>query len=72
MGVRFGYAGAGELPITKDVAGRLVRLPFYPDITEEEQERVAERVRAFFAAKKPAGNAKRNIATAIVSRELCK
>lgn len=38
-GQRFGRTGAG-LPVTEDVAARLVRLPLYPDLTEPEQDRV--------------------------------
>ncbi|HYG65826.1 MAG TPA: dTDP-4-amino-4,6-dideoxygalactose transaminase [Thermoanaerobaculia bacterium] len=37
----------GQCPVTEDVSGRLVRLPFFPGITGEEQERVMEAVRGF-------------------------
>lgn len=39
MGKRFGYK-EGDLPITEGLSGRLLRLPFYYEITEEEQRRV--------------------------------
>jgi len=39
VGRALGYA-PGDLPITEEVAGRLVRLPFYTDLAEAEQERV--------------------------------
>jgi len=46
MGQTFGYH-EGDFPVTEDVSGRLLRLPLYYDITEEEQSRVVEQVRAF-------------------------
>ena len=39
MGERFGSA---DCPVTEDVSGRLVRLPFFADLTEAEQERVID------------------------------
>lgn len=46
MGRRFGGA-AGQCPVTEDVAGRLVRLPLYYQLTGAEQQAVIEGVRAF-------------------------
>jgi dTDP-4-amino-4,6-dideoxygalactose transaminase len=46
VGRSFGYAG-GDLPITEDVSGRLLRLPFYHDMTEADQARVVREVSAF-------------------------
>jgi dTDP-4-amino-4,6-dideoxygalactose transaminase len=46
VGRSFGYRD-GDLPITEDVSGRLLRLPFYHDMTEAEQGRVVEQVSAF-------------------------
>jgi dTDP-4-amino-4,6-dideoxygalactose transaminase len=46
MGQRFGYR-EGDLPVTEDMSGRLLRLPFYHDMTEADQERVAEQVTSF-------------------------
>jgi dTDP-4-amino-4,6-dideoxygalactose transaminase len=43
MGNRFGY-GEGDLPLTEALSARLLRLPFYYDITEEEQMRVVSRI----------------------------
>lgn len=40
MGRRYGRAGA--LPVTEDCAARLVRLPFFFELTEEQQQRVVE------------------------------
>jgi dTDP-4-amino-4,6-dideoxygalactose transaminase len=37
----------GQCPVTEDVSGRLVRLPFFTDLSEEEQDRVVEAVLAF-------------------------
>jgi dTDP-4-amino-4,6-dideoxygalactose transaminase len=50
MGRKFGGV-AGQCPVTESVADRLLRLPFYNDLTESEQNEVIEAVRAFeFAA----------------------
>ncbi|HVG19594.1 MAG TPA: dTDP-4-amino-4,6-dideoxygalactose transaminase [Blastocatellia bacterium] len=46
MGKSFGYE-EGDLPLTEDLSARLLRLPFYYDITEEEQTRVVSRVGEF-------------------------
>jgi dTDP-4-amino-4,6-dideoxygalactose transaminase len=43
MGNRLGY-GEGDLPLTEDLSARLLRLPFYYDITEEDQMRVVSRI----------------------------
>lgn len=47
MGQRFGYT-ENDCPVTQDVSRRLVRLPFYNDLTEADQARVIEQVYAFF------------------------
>ena len=46
MGTRFGYR-EGDLPLTEDLSARLLRLPFYPDITRDEQMRVVARLSEF-------------------------
>jgi dTDP-4-amino-4,6-dideoxygalactose transaminase len=46
MGLRFG-GKAGDCPVTEDVSDRLVRLPFYNDLTEEEQAFVVDRIKGF-------------------------
>lgn len=43
MGRRFG-GSEGMCPVTESVSERLVRLPFFTGLTEEEQERVVEAV----------------------------
>jgi dTDP-4-amino-4,6-dideoxygalactose transaminase len=48
VGSRFGYR-AGDLPVTEDLSGRLVRLPFYYDISEIEQMEVVSRIEDFMA-----------------------
>lgn len=48
MGRRFGYK-PGDCPVAENVSDRLVRLPFFFDLTEEEQDLVLDRVRAFRA-----------------------
>ena len=49
MGRTFGYR-EGDLPVTEDLSGRLLRLPLYYEITELEQERVVAQIRAFLEA----------------------
>jgi dTDP-4-amino-4,6-dideoxygalactose transaminase len=46
MGQKFGYT-ENDLPVTNDVSGRLLRLPLFYEITEEEQARVVNAVRDF-------------------------
>jgi dTDP-4-amino-4,6-dideoxygalactose transaminase len=46
MGRKFGGIKA-QCPVTEDVSGRLLRLPFYNDIREEELARVTEAIREF-------------------------
>jgi dTDP-4-amino-4,6-dideoxygalactose transaminase len=41
MGKRLGGV-SGDCPVAEDVSGRLLRLPFYTGLTEQDQERVAE------------------------------
>ena len=48
MGRRLGYR-AGQLPVTEDVAGRILRLPLYYDITQEQQNYVIDCIERFFA-----------------------
>lgn len=43
MGRSFGYR-EGDLPLTEDLSARLLRLPLYPDLTEEDQLQVIERI----------------------------
>ncbi len=38
----------GSLPVAERVAAETVSLPLYPELTDEQQEYVAERVRAFY------------------------
>lgn len=47
MGQKVGYA-AGTLPVTEDLSGRLLRLPLFYSMTEEEQMRVLNAITAFF------------------------
>ena len=46
MGRRFG-GKPGACPVTEEISDRLIRLPFYTDITEEEQAQVVEAVFQF-------------------------
>jgi dTDP-4-amino-4,6-dideoxygalactose transaminase len=47
MGRRYGRA-SGELTVTESVSRRLLRLPCFFDLTEGQQQRVAEEIRRFF------------------------
>jgi dTDP-4-amino-4,6-dideoxygalactose transaminase len=46
MGQTFGYR-EGDLPVTENLSGRLLRLPMFYAITEEEQSRVVAEIRAY-------------------------
>lgn len=46
MGQRFGGA-PGDCPVTERVSDRLVRLPFYNDLTDADQDRVIAELSAF-------------------------
>lgn len=46
MGLGFG-GKQGDCPVTEDVSDRLVRLPLFYDLTEQELERVVDAVRSF-------------------------
>lgn len=43
MGVKFGYK-AGDCPVTEDISDRLVRLPLFYNMTDDEQTRVVEEI----------------------------
>ncbi len=47
MGSKIGYS-RGDFPVTEDLSGRLLRLPFYTDLTEEDQIRIADSMHRFF------------------------
>ncbi len=46
MGRKFG-GKEGDCPVTESVSDRLLRLPFYNDLTETDQERVVEVIQGF-------------------------
>ena len=46
MGRKFG-GQPGDCPVTESVSDRLVRLPFYFDLTESDQKRVIQAVTGF-------------------------
>lgn len=50
MGRRFG-GQPGDCPVTEDISERLLRLPFYNDLTESDQAFVVSSVRAFKGAR---------------------
>jgi len=43
MGLRFG-GKRGDCPVTEDVSDRLLRLPFFPDLTDDEQQEVCDSI----------------------------
>ena len=47
MGIGMGYK-EGDLPVTEDISGRLVRLPCYYELTREDQDRVINEIYRFF------------------------
>ena len=47
MGVRLG-GKKGDCPVTEDISDRLVRLPFYNELTEAEQEIIVEAIFSFY------------------------
>jgi dTDP-4-amino-4,6-dideoxygalactose transaminase len=40
---------AGDFPATERAAGRILSLPMYPDLSEEQQERTARDISFFLA-----------------------
>jgi dTDP-4-amino-4,6-dideoxygalactose transaminase len=50
VGQQFGYRD-GELPVTEELSERLVRLPFYYDLTEQDQMEVIGEIRNFHARR---------------------
>lgn len=47
MGLSMGYR-EGQLPVTESISGRLLRLPFYYELTREDQDIVIDGIREFF------------------------
>ena len=47
VGRSMGYTD-GQLPITEDMSGRLLRLPFYHDMTKDNQTAVVNAIKEFF------------------------
>ncbi len=41
--------GSDSLPVTEEVVGRIVSLPMFPELTDEEVARVAKAIEAFFS-----------------------
>jgi dTDP-4-amino-4,6-dideoxygalactose transaminase len=52
MGEKLGYH-EGDLPVTEDLSGRLLRLPLYHEIQREDQDRVVDAVASFLRASLP-------------------
>jgi len=51
MGKRFG-GKAGDCPVTEDISDRLLRLPFYNNMTGQEQENVVMAIKGFYDESK--------------------
>jgi len=54
MGMKLGYQ-AGDLPVTEDLSGRLLRLPLYPSLSPAELEYVGENLGEILAELKTSG-----------------
>lgn len=54
MGQSFGYR-AGDCPVTEDISDRLVRLPFYNSLAEEDLTAVVAAIRSFVPRHAPLG-----------------
>lgn len=50
VGRSMGYTD-GQLPMTEAMGGRLLRLPFYYDLTQQQQAQVVEAITGFFRNK---------------------
>jgi dTDP-4-amino-4,6-dideoxygalactose transaminase len=50
VGQQYGYR-EGDLPVTEDLSQRLVRLPFYYDLTEANQMEVIGEVKKFLTRR---------------------
>lgn len=46
VGLKYGGA-PGQYPVTEDISDRLLRLPFYNDLSEVEQDRVTQAIKQF-------------------------
>jgi len=51
MGRKFGYR-EGDLPVTEQTSARLLRLPFYYEIEEQDQARVIAEIESFCRARR--------------------
>ena len=51
MGRRYGYK-PGDLPVTEDLSQRLLRLPCYYELSQQDQDRVIATIHDFFAPSK--------------------
>ena len=49
-GMRYGQ-GKDSLPVVERVAGRLLRLPIYPQLTQRDIEQVAQCLTEYFSRK---------------------
>lgn len=50
VGRSMGYV-EGQFPVTESMSGRLLRLPFYHDMKQEEQAEVINEIKYFFKGK---------------------
>lgn len=51
MGRKMGYKN-GDLPITEELSGRILRLPLYYDLTAGDQDFIISNIKEFFSNKK--------------------
>ena len=63
MGLKMGYE-AGELPVTEELSGRLLRLPLYFEISDEDKHRVVQEVSNFLTENRAAARSRASVASA--------
>ena len=62
MGREFGYR-EGDLPVTDSLSYRLLRVPFYYEITSEEQDQVVDAVAEFLMSIEQRRRRRESLAT---------
>lgn len=48
VGRQMGY-NDGDLPVTESISRRLLRLPFYYELTQKEQDHVVDTIKKYFS-----------------------
>jgi dTDP-4-amino-4,6-dideoxygalactose transaminase len=55
----------GDLPVTESIAGEILSLPMFPQLSSDQQERVVEQVQAFTSrtSRKETGSEEKTLTT---------